>query len=146
MHRVPRLQQPSRTSCFPTCVQAVLAHNGLELSHDDLTHACGTTPRGTVADLALRELADAGIDVTLHQFHTIDELAEVLTESGPVIVFLFRPGGGTHAVVACGVGPDGVTVMDPAVGDYTAISMTDFEAAWDPMANEGMTIGRSAIG
>lgn len=138
---VPPIRQPDDMSCLPTRVRSVLAFWGRRVSDDDAAAMCHTLAWGTVVDFALGALADAGVDADLQQFDSLDDLQDVLSSGQPVIVMLRHPGGGFHAVVACDVAIDGVTIMDPDPGDYKSIPRHEFETLWCRVQNEGLLVG-----
>ncbi len=141
MLQVPRIPQPDDVTCLPACVRAVLAYWGQSLSDAEAAALCRTFLRGTLLDVAVRGLADAGIDADLRQFDSTDELAELLDEGRPVIVILRHPAGGLHAVVVCDVDASVVTIMDPAVADYRTLPLSRFEDLWCRVHNEGLIVG-----
>ena len=143
MLRVPCLRQPTKVTCLPTCVRAVLAYHGREIGDGEAAEMCNLGHAGAVAELAVDGLTDAGIDFSIRQFAEIGELGEELDDSGPVIAFVGHPSGSPHAVVVCDVDEDAVTFMDPAFGEYTTLSTAEFESAWQQVEHEAMTIGRA---
>lgn len=143
MLRIPRLRQPNSVACLPTCVRAVLAYHGRQVSDDEAAEMCRTDSAGTVADLAVQGLAEAGIDAEFRQFGSLDDLREWLLDGSPIITFLWHPAGSAHAVVVCDVSADTVTVMDPALGDCIELPIAQFEALWCDLDNGGIVIGHA---
>ncbi|MBI3945501.1 MAG: C39 family peptidase [Armatimonadetes bacterium] len=144
MLHVPTFRQPDDVACLPTCVRAVLAFRGYPLSDEDASRLCQTDYEGTVIDLALSGLADAGLDADLHQFESVAELRELIADGQPVVTFLRHPSGSLHAVVVCDVTPSAVTVMDPGPGEYAMLPLSRFEDLWCRVQNEGIVVGRTA--
>lgn len=142
MLKIPTLRQVSSVTCLPTCLRAVLAYRGLELSEEEVVEACDTSVDGTRADMAVQGLSDAGFDVEIRQFADAEALRECLGEGQPVIAFLQHPSGQLHAVVVCEVDAEEVTYMDPARGEYRSMSIALFERHWLNMQNEAMVVGR----
>jgi ABC-type bacteriocin/lantibiotic exporter with double-glycine peptidase domain len=119
----------------------VLSYAGTQVSDEEAAELCDADPTGSVADLAVHGLVDAGIDARLRQFDELADLCDLLEDAQPVIVLLRHPSGQAHAVVLCEVRPESVIVMDPARGDYVEIARDDFERMWGELESLSVIIG-----
>ena len=124
---VPRRKQESDVTCLPTCVWAVLTFEGFDVSYQDVREACRMDQRGSVLELAIQGLSEAGWDVEFAQSLDSQSIAEQLSEERPLIAVIgersLRERRLAHAVVICELKEDQLVVMDPAVGEYVIVPM-----------------------
>lgn len=124
---VPRRKQDSDVTCLPTCVWAVLAFEGFEVSYDDILDACRMDQRGAVLELALEGLAEAGWDLEFARSMDPQSISEHLADERPLIAVIeerSRPKSHlAHAVVICDLRDDELVVMDPSVGEYVSMPL-----------------------
>ena len=127
---VPRLRQPDDVSCLPTAVTSVLRFHGYPADYADVADACKLGPLGALQEISLQGLLEAGYEVEVMSEFDSSSLSDALEQERPVIVTLMggplAPGSFGHAVVACGLDEDAVTVMDPARGDYVRVPWDSF--------------------
>jgi ABC-type bacteriocin/lantibiotic exporter with double-glycine peptidase domain len=140
---VPLCRQPSSVTCFPACVWSVLRYQGQGVSYEELEEACLLDELGAVDELAMQGLREAGWDVELLQDPTLNELEASFDEDRPVIALLALGAVGTqvllHAVVLCGLEGEVLTVMDPLVGEYVDLTITEVRQIIAPGFN-GMRV------
>lgn len=127
MLRVPRFRQPDEVSCLPTCVYAVLVYeHGLHIvTYEEIARICRLDAQGAVDYVAVQSLSESEWDVEMLDGLDLDDVKTILDEDRPVILILGQGEHLAHAVVACDVTAEALVVMDPAVGDYREIQLSD---------------------
>ena len=143
----PLRQPPSRNSCLPTVVRAVLHWHGVQASPDEVSEWCQEESKGCLLDLAIDGLREAGFEVEELTAPTEAEMISLLREAvtseddyQPVIVTLQNPALGTtldHAVVVIHIGQgqdldisNTVEYMDPLTGEIEKDSTGMFWSYW----------------
>jgi len=119
----PWRQPPGSQSCLPTCVRAVLAWHGQEVSQDQVSEWCREEADGCNVFLALQSLQEEGFDVV--EVQNEDVLLELFAgeDPEPVIVMIRTPSmppDSDHAVVIHAIEQQGTALiidyMDPLDG------------------------------
>ena len=96
---VPRIKQPNPVACLPAAVWVVVTHQGYSVGYEEIAAACRMDANGSVQEIALDGLREAGFDVEV--LSRWDEAAVVcaLEEGRPLIVS--GPDGGALRSCAC---------------------------------------------
>jgi ABC-type bacteriocin/lantibiotic exporter with double-glycine peptidase domain len=117
----------------------VLGGFGLEMDEGQLRSLTDCTPLGTDAFQLVEAARRLGFTTSRkYTLSSIDELARLLDEGFFPIVYLdlwpIRGGlsGQFHSVVVIGIEKNGISVLDPLIGER-ALAKEDFQAAWAEM-------------
>jgi len=117
----------------------VLGSFGLEMDEGRLRSLTDCTPLGTDAFHIVEAARQLGFTASRkYTLSSIDELSRLLDEGLFPIVYLdlwpIRGGvsGQFHSVVVVGMEQDGISVLDPLIGERT-LAKEDFQAAWAEM-------------
>jgi len=139
---VPHFSQETDGYCLPACAQMVLNYLGVVRSQAEIALQLGTRANIGTPHSHLTRLKSPTIDV-LYAAGDWDDLQQNLGQERPVIVFVqagelphWRGRKSRHAVVAVAIGPDIVTVLDPASSpEPIDMPVGDFMLAWDEFDN-----------
>ena len=125
MLKIQPYRQPDRIHCLPACVWSVLRFMGEEVPYDVVVEACALGPLGAIDEIAMQGLREAGWDVDVLGSPDRESIEAALAEERPVILTLPVGKQGSdfflHAVVVCDADGEGLTIMDPQVGDYKSL-------------------------
>src|SRR5437868_3756271 len=109
----PLRQPPGSNSCLPTAVRAVLLWHGEQASPEEVSEWCREERKGSILDLALDGLREAGFDVEELIAPTETEAQNLLRttitddeDAQPVIALLANPAVSEqedHAVVVTNI-------------------------------------------
>lgn len=126
---VPVQRQSTDYSCGAACLAAVLAYHGLPASEVQAGRAADTSSlTGTQPEDLVRVCQALGLSVTVLDGAGLDDLARCVARGRPCLCCCQMWGGG-HWVVVCGVGPDGVRLMDPSAGEVT-LPADEWDRIW----------------
>jgi ABC-type bacteriocin/lantibiotic exporter with double-glycine peptidase domain len=123
----------------------VFASYGVNLEEDEIRAVCDSTSFGTGALNAVDAARLFGFPRSAKHTLSFDELADLIEDDKPVIVFVsLKPIDGvreTHAVVVIAMNNASVTVLDPVTGERT-IAAHVFRAAWASRYNLAILVER----
>jgi len=149
MSLVPRVRQPDPVACFPTCVWAVLTFQRQDVEYEEVFEACVMDAYGALDPIALQGLQEAGWDVEVLREFDPETVLNALEEERPLIVSLPQACVGEHllyhAVVICELAEDAAVVMDPAVGEYVSVPLSDPRLNGGQNLAGGFFIGGTAV-
>lgn len=138
-----RLQDTSY-SCGAAALQSVLAYLGVQAGEGQLAQALGTDSKAGTDPAAIVALArHLGLAVEDRSGLSLADVAHCLARGVPVLCAVQMHGGG-HWVVAVGVEPAGVLLMDPIDG-MVRVPPTDFEEAWHDTDSSGRRLDRYGL-
>ena len=124
----------------------VLAYRGKEHSEPELAEALGTVwGLGTNPESAIKGLESLGYHALWFENATRERLADLLSQSWPVIVFVRAsdlPHGraGLHAMVLVDIGDGQVTCLDPTFDRPLTLKLSVFLSAWKILGNQGLVV------
>lgn len=117
----------------------VLGGFGLEMDEGRLRSLTDCTPLGTDAFQLVEAARQLGFTASRkYTLSSIDELSRLLDEGlFPIVYIDFWPirggvSGQFHSVVVVGMEKDGISVLDPLIGERV-LGKADFQAAWAEM-------------
>jgi hypothetical protein len=101
------------------------------VSYEAIEEACCLNADGALDEIALQGLQYAEWEVEVLRYQDLPAIKERLDLDEPVVLILAQGqlGGITlgHAVVACELTDQRLTVMDPQVGDYVQLALADLD-------------------
>jgi ABC-type bacteriocin/lantibiotic exporter with double-glycine peptidase domain len=139
--QVPHYQQLANGYCLPACVQMVLAYWGVPADQAELAQKLQMIPGAGTPGSRLNLLASRSLSVSYGEGE-LHDLQEALSIGVPPIALVFTgelpywDKAFAHAVVILNIDTDTVVLHDPGkVQSYIVIPTTEFQLAWDAMAN-----------
>ncbi len=138
---VPHLPQLANGYCLPACVQMVLAYWRIERKQAKIAKELGLIPGAGVSGNRVKTLASKKLEI-FYGAGTLIDLDSALVQSIPPIVLVntgelpYWQQTTAHVVVLLGIDQQTVYLNDPGLPQgNTAVSLGDFELAWDEMVN-----------
>jgi len=127
-------QQIERYSCGAATLKAVMQHWNDRVSERTLIKEIGIDPdSGSTAVQVAAAARRRGYQASVRRFSSITDLGTVTAQDVPVILAIrsfTRPNQG-HFVVATGVKPDRVEIMDPNVrGNRRSLTHRELDDRW----------------
>jgi len=146
---VPHYLQLDDGYCLPACVQMVLAYWGIERKQADVAKQLGLIPGVGVPGNRIKMLASRKLKV-FYGAGDLSDLKTALDQEIPPIVLVhtgelpYWKQATAHAAVLLGMDNQLVYLNDPAIAQGTiAVSLGDFELAWDEMATLYASISKT---
>jgi hypothetical protein len=140
---VPDVRQATDYTCSASALQAVFAYYGIEMREDTLAGELGATPQdGAPPEAIVRVAVANGVNATLHENMTVDDLAAEIAKGQPVIVDLQAWSDAPrtswaddwddgHYVIVVAVESDRVVFEDPSVlGSRSVLSRRELDERW----------------
>jgi len=138
---VPHRPQLADGYCLPACVQMVLAYWGIDRDQADLARQMGTLAQAGTPGSRVSVFASDALEVAYRE-GDLSDLQAALAQGIPPIVLVYTrelphwTKATAHAIVVVGFDNDSVVVNDPGMSQPAIrVLLSDFQLAWDEMAN-----------
>ncbi len=133
-HAVPHRTQSNTYNCGPTCLEMLLDFYGVSYDPAEMETICDATPgKGTDNDNLVRAIEAAGMQPTVKENASLEDIVETIKSGHPVLVNYFncKSHVGHYAVIK-GIDFDvgALLLADPKQGDDYPLTFDHFQKHW----------------